>query len=255
VQAATPPGGGYAAFGYLGQVLCGERWSRGPFAVVSWVVGVRARVVGMSRGGIGPSLFAGFDELLRILVLQSCVVLGLYLCFLFLVCLFGFFEDVDEVFTLRELVKLQGREERRTYGRNNFPGLVDYCDRFHERHSGGVYEGIGGRRPASMGVLFWSWNSFAENAVSREGFRGSAANRTKVKASQKSNLCQQSPSVLLFICAENKEERRGYEEEEEVTPAPFTGKDEAKAPTPCRDWRCSGGSAAPLVQARQSGCA
>lgn len=157
VQAATPPGGGYAAFRYLGQVLCGERWSRGPFAVVSWAVGVRARAVRMSRGSIGPCLFADLDELLRILVLQSCVVLGLYLCFLLLVCLFGFFEDVDEVFT----------------GRNNFPGLVDYSDRLHERHFSGIYKGIGSRRPASMGVLFWSWNSFAENAVSREGFRGS----------------------------------------------------------------------------------
>lgn len=173
VQAATPPGGGYAAFRYLGQVLCGERWSRGPFAVVSWAVGVRARAVRMSRGSIGPCLFADLDELLRILVLQSCVVLGLYLCFLLLVCLFGFFEDVDEVFTLKELVELQGGEARRTYGRNNFPGLVDYSDRLHERHFSGIYKGIGGRRPASMGVLFWSWNSFAENAVSREGFRGS----------------------------------------------------------------------------------
>jgi hypothetical protein len=134
-------------------------------------------------------------------------VLGLYLCFLLLVCLFGFFEDVDEVFTLSELVELQGGEARRTYGRNNFPGLIDYCDRFHERHFGGVYKGIGGRRPASMGVLFWSWNSFAENAVSREGFRGSAANRTKVKEIQSqisvSNLLQSLCSSVL------KTKRRG----------------------------------------------
>jgi hypothetical protein len=61
-------------------------------------------------------------------------------------------------------------------------------------------------------------------------------------------------NLLQSLCTESKEERRGYEEEEQVTPAPFTGKDEAKAPTRCRDWRCSGGSAAPLVQARQSGC-
>ena len=106
VQAATPPGGGYAAFRYLGQISGGEWWSRGSFAIISWAVGVRARAVGMSRGGIGSSLFADLDELLRVLVLQSCVVLGLDLCLLLLICLFCFFEDVDEVFTLRELVEL-----------------------------------------------------------------------------------------------------------------------------------------------------
>jgi hypothetical protein len=98
MRAATPPGGGYAAFGYLCEVACGEGWARGSFAVVSWAVGVRARAVGMARGGIGSCFFAEIDELLRILVLQSCVVLGLYLCLFLIVCSFSFFEDVDEVF-------------------------------------------------------------------------------------------------------------------------------------------------------------
>ena len=44
------------------------------------------------------------EKLLDILVLQSCVVFGFYLCLLLIVCLFGFFEDVDEVFTLGRLV-------------------------------------------------------------------------------------------------------------------------------------------------------
>jgi hypothetical protein len=52
----------------------------------------------MARGGIGSSFFARVDELLRILVLQSCVVLGFYLCFLLIVSALGLFEDVDEVF-------------------------------------------------------------------------------------------------------------------------------------------------------------
>ncbi len=116
VRAATPPGGGYAAFGYLGEVACGEGWARRSFAVVSWAVGVRARAVGMARGGIGSCFFAEIDELLRILVLQSCVVLGLYLCLFLIVCFFSFFEDVDEVFALGGLAELQSGEVGRTYG-------------------------------------------------------------------------------------------------------------------------------------------
>jgi hypothetical protein len=49
-------------------------------------------------------------------------VFGFYLCLLLIVCLFGFFEDVDEVLA----------------GRDDFPGLVNYRDRLHERHVGGV---------------------------------------------------------------------------------------------------------------------
>lgn len=60
----------------------------------------------MSRGGIGSSLFADLDELLRVLVLQSCIVLSFYLSFLLIVCLLGFFEDVDEVLPLEELAEL-----------------------------------------------------------------------------------------------------------------------------------------------------
>ncbi len=72
-------------------------------------------------------------------MLQSCVVFGFYLCLLLIVCLFGFFEDVDEVFTLGRLVVWRwGSGERGTYGRDDFPGLVDYRDRLHERHVGGV---------------------------------------------------------------------------------------------------------------------
>jgi hypothetical protein len=56
----------------------------------------------MSGGGIGPGFFAGLHKPLRIFMLQSCVVLGLNLCFLLIVCLFGFFEDVNEVFALQE---------------------------------------------------------------------------------------------------------------------------------------------------------
>jgi hypothetical protein len=69
--------------------------------------GVPARAVGISRGGIGSSFFADLDELLGILVLQSCVVLGFYLCFLLLVCLLGLLENVDEMFTLRTLVEFE----------------------------------------------------------------------------------------------------------------------------------------------------
>jgi len=64
----------------------------------------------MARGGIGSSFFAGVDELLRILVLQSCVVLGFYLCFLLIVSALGLFEDVDEVFALGGLAEVQGGE-------------------------------------------------------------------------------------------------------------------------------------------------
>jgi hypothetical protein len=34
-------------------------------------------------------------------------VLGLYLCFLLIVCVLGVFEDIDEVFTLEESVELE----------------------------------------------------------------------------------------------------------------------------------------------------
>lgn len=68
MRAATSAGRCYAAFGYLGEVSCGERRSGG-FAVVSWTVGVGARAVGMSRGGIGSSFFSNLNELLGILVL------------------------------------------------------------------------------------------------------------------------------------------------------------------------------------------
>jgi hypothetical protein len=70
-------------------------------------------------------------------VLQPCVVFGFYLCLLLIVCLFGFFEDVDEMFTLWRLVVLEVGE-RGTYGRDDLPGLVNYCDRLHERHVGGA---------------------------------------------------------------------------------------------------------------------
>jgi hypothetical protein len=66
---------------------------------------------------------------------------------------------------------------------------------------------------------------------------------SKSKIKQNPDLCQQTPSMPLFLCAESKEERRGYEEKE-VTPVVFIGEDEAKAPTLYRDWSCSGGSAA-----------
>jgi hypothetical protein len=64
----------------------------------------------MARGGIGSCFFAEIDELLRILVLQSCVVLGLYLCLFLIVCSFSFFEDVDEVFALGGLADLQAEK-------------------------------------------------------------------------------------------------------------------------------------------------
>jgi hypothetical protein len=70
-------------------------------------------------------------------VLQSCVVFGFYLCFLLIVCLFGFFEDVDKVFTLGRLVVLEVGE-RGTYGRDDFSGLVNYGNRLHEGHVGGI---------------------------------------------------------------------------------------------------------------------
>jgi hypothetical protein len=40
VRAAASSGGGYAAFGYLSEVSCGERWTRGSFAVISWALRV-----------------------------------------------------------------------------------------------------------------------------------------------------------------------------------------------------------------------
>ena len=64
----------------------------------------------MARGCIGSGLFAEVDELLRILVFQSCVVFGFYLCFLLIVGFFSFLEDVDEVFALGGLAKLQSGE-------------------------------------------------------------------------------------------------------------------------------------------------
>jgi hypothetical protein len=70
----------------------------------------------MARGGIGSCFFADVDELLRVLVLQSCIVFGLYLCFLLIVSAFGFFEDVDEMFALGELAKLRSGVVERTYG-------------------------------------------------------------------------------------------------------------------------------------------
>jgi len=100
---------------------------------------VRARAVGMSRGGIGAGFFADLDEPLRILVLQSCIMVCFYLCFLLIVGLLGFFEDVDEVFALGMLAEHQCGEVGETYGADDFPGLVDYCDRLHERHVGGSY--------------------------------------------------------------------------------------------------------------------
>lgn len=70
-------------------------------------------------------------------MLQSCVVFGFDLCFLLIVCLFSFFEDVDEVFTLGRLVVLEVWK-RGTYRRDDFPGFVNYRDRLHQRHVGGV---------------------------------------------------------------------------------------------------------------------
>jgi hypothetical protein len=64
-------------------------------------------------------------------------VFGFYLCLLLIVCLFGFFEDVDEMFTLGRSVERE-EGERGTYSRDDFPGLVNYRDRLHERHIGGV---------------------------------------------------------------------------------------------------------------------
>ena len=70
-------------------------------------------------------------------MLQSCVVFGFYLCLLLIVCLFGFFEDVDEVLALGRLVVLEVGE-RGTYGRDDFSGLVNYGNRLHEGHVGGI---------------------------------------------------------------------------------------------------------------------
>ena len=49
VGTAASTGGGYASFGYLGQVAFGEGWTRG----ICWVLGtVGARTVGSIRGSI-----------------------------------------------------------------------------------------------------------------------------------------------------------------------------------------------------------
>lgn len=125
VRAATSAGGGDAPFFYLGEVSCSEGRS-GRLAVFSWTVGVGARAMGMSRGGIGSGLFTDLVEFLSIIVLQSGIAFGFYLRLLLMVCVLGFFEDVDKMFT----------------GADDFPGLVDYCDRLYERHLGRQRTGI-----------------------------------------------------------------------------------------------------------------
>jgi hypothetical protein len=81
----------------------------GGFAVVFGAVGVGARAVGASRGGIGSSFFSGLNKFLYIPMLQSCIVVGFYLCSLLIVGLLGVFEDVDKMFTLEESVELGDR--------------------------------------------------------------------------------------------------------------------------------------------------
>ena len=86
-------------------------------------VTVGSRAVGMVGGGVGAGFFAGLEESLGIFVFYSCVVIGLYLCFLLLVCVLGFFEDVDEVFTLLKLEELDVGKDQHTV-LTTFPDLL-----------------------------------------------------------------------------------------------------------------------------------
>jgi hypothetical protein len=172
-------------------------------------------------------------------MLQSCVVLGFYLCFLLFICLLGFLENVYEMFT----------------GGDNLPGLVNYRDRFHERHVGGLLLEDWLSKASFDGYLMWTLNSFAENAVSRERFRGVLV-KTQQKQNQtaKNYLCRQSSSIPLFLCAESKEERRGFEEEE-VTLAAFTGERRGESANSLSRLEVFWQIGSPLVQAGQSGWA
>lgn len=99
VRAAAAAGGGYAAFGDFGQILAGE--GRTGWACV---VGVTVLCTGgaatVAGGGDGLGFFADLDESLGVLVCDSFLVLALHLGFLLVVCIFGIFEDVDEMFSL-----------------------------------------------------------------------------------------------------------------------------------------------------------
>jgi hypothetical protein len=59
-----------------------------------------------------------------------------------------------------------------TYGGDDFAGLVDDCDRLHERHVGGLLLNYWLSKASFDRYMVLSWNLFAENAVSRKGFRG-----------------------------------------------------------------------------------
>lgn len=58
--------------------------------------------------------------------------------------------------------------------------------------------------------MVWSWNSFAENAVSREGFRGGfAANTRKAKPSR---IQISLDNLLQFLCSSELEGKRRRED-------------------------------------------
>jgi MFS family permease len=192
VWAAASAGGGYAAFRYLGEVSGGERRSGG-FAIVFWTM--RAGSVGMSGWCIGSSFFSDFNELLDILVLQSRIVFGFNLCFLLVVGVLGVLEDIDEVFTSAD----------------HFPRLIDYRDRLHERHFGGLLLKYWLSKASFEGVYASLFYPFAGKCGEPWGISWVfCSKRNKSKTKQQERLCQQSSAIPMSLCVGGKE--GGYKE-------------------------------------------
>jgi hypothetical protein len=137
VRTSTTAGGGYAAFGDVGEIPLGERRAglidRRVLESFMGAVG-SVRAVRMS-GGTRPNFISSIDQPLSIPMLDPRMMFRPQFRLLVVVCLFGLLEDIHQVLTSTD----------------DLPRLVDDRDCLHERHLGGNVL-IRRRRPASMGI-------------------------------------------------------------------------------------------------------
>lgn len=93
--------------------------------------------MGGSSRTIGPNLVSSINQSLRIPMLDPSIMFCLQFCLSVLVCLLCFLEDIDYMLSLLWLVLLL-LNELATYSADDFSRLINDCDRFHERHFGGI---------------------------------------------------------------------------------------------------------------------
>ena len=126
VRTSTTAGGGYAAFGDVGEIPLGERRAglidRRVLESFMGAVG-SVRAVRMS-GGTRPNFISSIDQPLSIPMLDPRMMFRLQFRLLVVVCLFGLLEDIHQVLTLLKSVSVSRRGILRLTVLMTFPDLL-----------------------------------------------------------------------------------------------------------------------------------